>query len=262
MANEWFKHDRFAAASVSEFIELLLHGDRTWHYYRGHQDESWDLAPLVDRVRHGSITRFDHERQMFQEFKRRGLAFLQTRPVNDWEFLALARHHGLPTRLLDWTENPLAALFFAVEDPWPRDSAVWCYEPDGLNNTKLDPAVMDPLSIDRLELYQPPHLHARIAVQYSLFTVFATSSSGSVSTGRPCFQTWTMPQPILPGPGSCRLTRPPHSRAAAPYQKLRPASRSAGTRIGNNAIRQVLPRHGARSGLTDDSLQQIPLCSR
>jgi hypothetical protein len=171
LSNEWFKHDRYSASSVTAFIELLLRGGKTWHYYRGHREVSWELEPLVDRVKHGPLTRFDHEAQMFQEFKRRGTAFLQAKPANDWEFLALARHHGLPTRLLDWTENPLAALFFAVEEPSPQDSAVWCYVHVGLGEPKLDPSTTEPLSVERLALYQPPHLHPRIAVQSSLFTV-------------------------------------------------------------------------------------------
>jgi hypothetical protein len=168
--NDWFQHAQYSASTVAEYIQFLLHGDKVWHFYRGHREVSWALEPVIDRVPHGALTRFDHERLMFQEFKRRGLAFLQTRPADDWEFLAIARHHGLPTRLLDWTENPLAALFFAVEEPSSGDSAVWCYVHVGLGKPRLDMSATGPLSIDQLVLYQPPHLHARIAVQSSLFT--------------------------------------------------------------------------------------------
>lgn len=170
MSNDWFEHRHYSASAVAEFVQLLLHGDRVWHYYRGHRDASWTLEPVIDRVSHGALTRFDHENLMFQEFKRRAVAFLQSRPADEWEFLAIARHHGLPTRLLDWTENPLAALFFAVEESSSEDSAVWCYVHVGLGKPKPDMSVTGPLSIDRLTLYQPPHLHARIAVQSSLFT--------------------------------------------------------------------------------------------
>ena len=83
---------------------------------------------------------------MFDEFKRRGVAVLPSRPSDDWEFLAVARHHGLPTRLLDWTENPLAALFFALEEPSSGDSAVWCYVHVGLGKPSLDTSAMGPLS--------------------------------------------------------------------------------------------------------------------
>jgi hypothetical protein len=169
--NAWFKHDEHSVTSVTKFIDLLLRGGRTYHYYRGQRKASSELEPLIDRVKHGPLTRLDHEVQMFQEFKRRSLAFLQTRPANDWEFLALARHHGLPTRLLDWTENPLAALFFAVEKPSRKNSAVWCYVYVGLGKPQPDHSTTDPLSVDNLSLYQPPHLHPRIAVQSALFTV-------------------------------------------------------------------------------------------
>lgn len=175
MANEWFKSSDRQANSVSEFVQVVLDELRAPYLFRGHRDAEWELEPAIDRAVFSgvqtNISRRDHERLMFGDFKRLSLPHLTSRPANEWEFLALARHHGLPTRLLDWTENPLAALFFAVEDPFQRDSGVWCYtyvEREAPLDVVQHP---NPLNIDRVLLYQPPHIDARIASQSSTFTV-------------------------------------------------------------------------------------------
>jgi hypothetical protein len=82
---------------------------------------------------------------MLKQFKQDAATRLRERPWTDWEWIFLAQHHGLPTRLLDWTENPLVGLYFAVEDDIadqdePVDGALFELDPDSLNKAAFDKA--------------------------------------------------------------------------------------------------------------------------
>lgn len=79
--------------------------------YRGVKAAEYELIPSVGRLRtfKGESFSLRDERHMLDTFKREAIPYLAVRPANEWEWLAIAQHHGLPTRLLDWTRNPLAA---------------------------------------------------------------------------------------------------------------------------------------------------------
>jgi hypothetical protein len=97
------------------------------HWFRGHADATWKLEPKLYRAKdfNGEETLIDkvlrEERLSVQDF-RAVSASIRIGTERDDELYFLRQHYGIPTRLLDWTTNPLVALFFACQKPTGSES--------------------------------------------------------------------------------------------------------------------------------------------
>lgn len=197
------------AKTLSDFIKIL----ETNNYvddntlFRGHNSAAWKLEPKIAR-NFKQRRKIDTEEKMVETFKRLSKQFLHSELNNDWDYLALAQHHGMATRLLDWSKNPLAALWFCVNKPCIDESGcVWIMkveEDDYLKASQLDDkqnpiprplktndsfeeyfqksflhqAYSNPFKIDRIIIYQPHLLDNRIIVQNGWFTAHGRNGDG------------------------------------------------------------------------------------
>lgn len=146
---------------------------------------------------------------MVKQFMRDALNRSSIRPGDEWEWLSLAQHYGIPTRLLDWSEHPLVALYFACEDPsdGPSDGRLFELEPEALNETSFpdapsllvlgqDPQLdtylptaasgpkMAPLAVTSMRYFD------RLSAQVGTFTI---CQAGEDISDHAAVRSWTVP---------------------------------------------------------------------
>jgi hypothetical protein len=170
---------------------------RSSYVYRGSSDSFYDLTTSLIRLGEQSSKLEPHLLRNFKKY-----AASNASPGDSiWNWLAVAQHHGLPTRLLDWTYSPYVALHFATADlsKYHLDAAIWCINyvksteclPKLLKNAiqnegsnVFTPEVLEPVcgSLRALEEFQeedfvlflePPSLDSRIVHQFALFSLMS-----------------------------------------------------------------------------------------
>ena len=154
MPNKFIDRSITALADLVTFVgqdhdtlisEWLAEAERPFPgiWYRGLSSRDQVLLPTLHRRK---IPVLD-ESVIMNRFKQNAYEFLEERPEGEWEWMFLGRHHGLPSRLLDWSENCLVALFFAAggfekkqtvseserKQTDIKDGIIWCLLPNELN---------------------------------------------------------------------------------------------------------------------------------
>ncbi|WP_256012664.1 FRG domain-containing protein [Desertivirga xinjiangensis] len=170
--------NKTTVSTFKEFLNLItdevkaLEEEDLFLLYRGHLDAKWDLLPKIARL--GLEAELpDWELSLMEEFKRFGRSHISTEILsNQWDTLAIAQHHGLPTRLLDWSSSPLVALWFAFrEDIEVETRAVWLLGID--KNHIIDTNKGTPYQQKQTKVFKPGHITKRITAQHGWFTTHA-----------------------------------------------------------------------------------------
>lgn len=176
---------------LNNFDSFIAHIDKYGTgatLYRGVTHEDYDLRPKVGRITNKNPNEplFNMEKRIMRRFIERSVPLLDYNPGEDeWEWMTLAQHHGLPTRLLDWTRNPLVAAFFAVArkikaeelNKHSGNSAIYLYNSRKTAISKGNPSEINkmykegPWKIRETRRCIPAHIDKRVVTQAGRFTI-------------------------------------------------------------------------------------------
>jgi hypothetical protein len=176
----------FVIQSVRDLVDFIP-GKHNW-MFRGVDDARYQLTPSIGRMtmrRH--MPRTEDERRLLERFQQQTRPHLKINLLTQLEWLIFAQHHGLPTRLLDWSQSALVAAYFAVAtirtekvrnettgEEFERgiDGAIWARPMRG----PIFPEASDPFEVTGTHLVVPPHVTERITRQSGLLTLHGPPS--------------------------------------------------------------------------------------
>jgi len=167
--------------STEDFVRITNSFDADQRLLFRGQNVDKPLRPkIARRVAEMGITDTETiERKMLERFKKESMPLIHgIRPESDWDWLSVAQHQGLPTRLLDWSSSPLIALWFAVAEdpPNPEEQGVLWVLKVKEGDLKSPGHERDIFQLGRTYIFQPFHIDQRISAQAGWFSVHKYST--------------------------------------------------------------------------------------
>jgi hypothetical protein len=163
--------ETITVSSIDQFVKLALEGEWLFeHYiYRG---QAWqgNLLPGVARRQRRSDTEKE-EQDSLRALEMTGASLLPPGKQTLLDLMVIGQHFGLKTRLLDWTTNPLMALFFACSDLKPGDVFVYALEADPYMDEFAYDEGFNPFAVPKTTVIRPRYNNPRLIAQSGWFTL-------------------------------------------------------------------------------------------
>jgi hypothetical protein len=187
---------------VAKVLEIASSGrEGSFLWFRGVTCKSFRLLPRIMRDGNEADKVFERERRLLTRFRQRSMAYWPSGyPQDDWEHLFAMQHYGMPTRLLDWSENLFVATFFALQPVYDAHdhegecvATIWCLDPVSWNQatpllSEYGSSIQVLTTVDQeLEAYRPETTRKRIR---SPVAIFGAHNSERIVAQRGTFFVW------------------------------------------------------------------------